>query len=97
MSLDVRVSKNYTKVYNFLTEEFASGEIIDRYTAHRRWVQRYPNDKLNREFYYHYERAVSSLCMEGKAHIFAGGNNQVVITIPSQKKDEMVEVEKAQR
>lgn len=95
--MNIRVSKNYTKVYNFLTEEFANGEIIDKYVAYRRWIQRYPNDKLNGEFNYHYERAISSLSMEGKTHSFAGGINQMVITVPSQNKDGIDNIKEEQR
>lgn len=74
----------YQEIYNFITEDFATGEIITQLDVYRRFRQRYPSSRafINWDRKLLFDTVIASLEQEGRVHLFATGSGEYVVDAP---------------
>ena len=88
----IKEDKNYTKLYNFIINNYAENEVFSKLDVIRRYVRKHPGDNLNGEFEYHYREIVKSLLMDGRIRRLAPSGEYVV----NQKKKDTVKENKSE-
>ena len=61
-----KLNVNYSKVYNFIKDNFVAGETISEATVWQKYHENNENDELDGKFDYYYGRAMETLLRDGK-------------------------------
>lgn len=86
----IRQDKAYKTMRSFILSEFSKGEILSLYDVLRRYYGKHPGSTTfdNWDVAILFGSAVSSLCQEGKMHIYANGRTtEYILDMPEESKE----------